>query len=266
MFEEWDSVIAKSSPSDAIREYELYLSEQSAPLNDAVPVLVDTILAARDAYRSRLRATELARWLDAQAGYQRAKEILARARARRLSSQQQTRDYLIEEILRDPATVRQQISGWARWTIGSTWDERFVESLRKYLYQDHEAVYRAKRDFHRLYESARIGIEGLAPLFGPNTDLPTHRWINTAVEQLNRAARIYGSGPTPRNSKLKAEHAFVEDMWRVHMSLYRARKAEVIAELMTLPCFQHSFDLRHVARLCEALQTAKAARSAQKLA
>ncbi|MET3441356.1 hypothetical protein ABIC94_002114 [Variovorax paradoxus] len=235
------------------------VAENINDLETVAPQVVDAFLGFRDEYWQRLSETALYLWLRAQPGFQRAISLTKPRRATGRSSLQEFRKFWIERFTdgtRDPIL---EVTVFFRHVVRNTWDERLVEALQRYLFQDHESLFRAKRDIVENCRKAKAAIQAVAPLFGKRTELPIANWIIVSQRELDRALLLYGSA-TVRNSKHKAEHAFVEDMWRINIFFFRTAKPAVIAELMTLPCFEHQFDLRHMSKLCSALNKAKSGR------
>lgn len=214
---------------------------------------VDSYIAARDSRLSALYEHPVKKWLDTQPGYTRAESLLKPRRGSRhevvTSAHERFVHYLLEGGDSNKASARSQ--SLVNRTFRYTWIVGVVLALRTYLFEDHKAIFTARSKLKENIEQ----IEKLVREVEPYLAAISKGTVATEVviRRVLSWSR-YVDGRAPRNQKTNAELAFVADMYRVNRLILRSAKPPVIAELMTLECFQRPFDERHIARLCSQLE------------
>ncbi|WP_423459397.1 hypothetical protein [Ottowia sp. VDI28] len=142
------------------------------------------------------------------------------------------------------------------------WESYLIRALDEYLHVNHDELFLATARVNKNCETILKLINEIKPA------IDADGWDSEKIgKNVIRQVEFWGNTLGPygllksRNNKFKAEHRFIERMYSANLRFFRTAKPQIIAELMTLECFDRQFDLRHIGRLCSAI---KMTRSEQK--
>lgn len=238
-FEDWRNLITElddAAPVFKGRNLEESLDKQLEDVRE----YAENLICYREAAFDRLNDTSIVRWL----GENGLDRTYARMHGKHRWSPAEARDRAFNSIVDMLMGDYTRISLWS-YQPKRAWISGFIEAYREYLFRDHDAVYRAQKVFQANMQRINALLDEIRP-YVEDRGLSLRR-MGIDLERLERIA------PTtlPRNSKLKAEQRFVQRMVKVNRAYFGSPKPDKIADLMTLPGFQHQFDARHIARLCQ---------------
>ena len=130
-----------------------------------------------------------------------------------------------------------------------------VASINDYLHVNHEAVFKAKKNFNKNCAEIKRCLQEMQP------------FLDSVIYDFSDRSKLIDSHITTwqtyvepgviRNQVNKAEHSFIFSMFLTNFDIFRSARPNLIAELMTLECFDRQMDPRSIARICSDLAGAK---------
>lgn len=261
MFREWVAFVnAEEVGHDILKGFLHAVSSDLSNLEPAATEFFNSLWALRAELSDEANRMAVVQWLESQVGFKKAVEVLSRTKGPAFCLERYVEQS--ENQLAMAATRQEAISTAMRLLREvhpkHAWRSKVVHAISRYLHVDHEARHKALAMVpQNCAEIVRL-VHEMDPVFGSRA---TRRTSQAVLDIVAQWQRIFGTANT-RNSKHKAEHEFIQLMIRANFSAVHKAKPEVIAELMTMPCFEYQFELRHIARLCA---TAKMTDSSRKL-
>lgn len=214
----------------------------------------ETLLAIRVAqikHAATFMAMPAVQWICSQLGFKSANAKLTRKGGTRTETLSPA-DWVDMQMAESKgAQLWIMLEEEVRRTLVNEWLESLVRALYAYYYSDRASdVVRASKQLPALLDDLERRAMAVRQHAHVLPRSAAGFWLQVDLDrQIQNLREAVDRLPISRDGPRKRELLFVHQMWRVHQQLFRAAKAEVITDLMTMEGFRYQFDIRTVERL-----------------
>lgn len=272
-FQIWNVWTRKELSNRAFSKILSVTSDEDSFPNDIeqhAKIYIDTLknIAVNERWKKRKDYT-VYQWLESQPGFNRA--LFLAFGEKRLEAPLLKWEEICSKHLtaisnsKTSSSAKQKINYAADNLRGHFWWESYIiRALDEYLHVDHDEIFLASlkmenncRNILKLIHEIKPAIE--ADSLACADDL---KKVIKKIEFWDKSLQPHGLLKN-RNNKFKAEHRFIERIYSANLRFFKTAKPQVIAELMTLECFEKQFDLRHISRLCSTIKMTRSVGKSQ---